>query len=113
MADLPPVSEIVRRLTRSGEINPSAKAQISLHEEEIADRQTTRKLREEVGNKVLITLWVQIGFLAIMILFQGFKLCGFELNEWVFGVFVNGVLIQTFFLVRVIVQDLYPKGGPR
>lgn len=113
MAELPPVNEIVRRLMRSGEVNPSAKAQTSLHEEEIADRQTTRELRKGVGTKVLYTLWAQISFLAIMILFQGFKLCGFELNEWVFGVFVNGVLIQTFFLVRVIVQDLYPKGGPR
>lgn len=84
-------------------------ATFAQHQKAIAE-QDFRKLRAEVGRKIIWTLWAELVFLAILIGFQGFKWFEFNLNEWAFGLFVNGVVWQTFFLVRMIVQNLFPNG---
>ena len=75
------------------------------------DSQQRRDLRQTIQRKVFITLWVQLGALLLLMLFQGFKWGGFSLNDWAFGFLANGTLIETFFIVRFIVQHLFPQEG--
>ena len=65
--------------------------------------------RKSIKNNVLIVLYAEIVFLMGLIVFQGFHFWRFELNGWVFGLFVNGALLQTFFLIRHIVTHLFPS----
>ena len=52
---------------------------------------------------LLLSLFVELVFLGFIIYWQGNNDNSFHLNEWVFGFIVNGVLLQTFALVKNIV----------
>lgn len=79
-----------------------------LNDEEIQISAQRRHLRSLIQSKIFYTLWGQLAFLFILLLLQGFKLWGFALNDWSFGILVNGAIIQTFFIVRFIVVHLFP-----
>lgn len=83
--------------------------QQELDTEDIALKKQHRELRELIQKKVFKLLWVQLFFLFALLLLQGFRLGGFQLNEWAFGILVNGALVQTFFIVRFIVAHLFPQ----
>jgi hypothetical protein len=72
------------------------------------DGEHKRSMRVKISTRILITLWIELAILAAMIGLQGFKPWGFSLNDWIFGIFVNGVLLQTFFTVQIIVKNLFP-----
>lgn len=76
--------------------------------EKLASRKQNRALRRCFGWLMIWTLWAELLFLGVLILMQGFEIRGFRLNQWVFGFFVNGALLQTFFLVRVVLNNLFP-----
>ncbi len=80
-----------------------------IHAENIEDRRQRRTQRERLENRVFLLLAFQVIFLVILIIAQGFKLWGFSLNEWAFGIFVNGSLIHTYLLARYIAADLYTE----
>lgn len=80
-----------------------------LADEEVHLKRQHRELRGLIQKKVFQLLWVQLFFLFALLLLQGFRFQGFQLNEWAFGILVNGALIQTFFIVRFIVAHLYPQ----
>lgn len=61
-------------------------------------------LREFIKSRLFWILYSELGFLVGIIIFQGFNIWGFKLNEYVFGVFTSAVLIQTFFLLRYVVR---------
>lgn len=82
--------------------------QAEKEKEKLASRKQNRGLRRCFGWIIIGTLWVELLFLGALILMQGFGLNGFKLNQWVFGFFVNGALLQTFFLVRVVLNNLFP-----
>lgn len=79
------------------------------HEEHIKDIEHRREQRERFDNRVFWLLVCQVAFLIVLISLQGFKVFGFSLNDWAFGIFVNGSLIQSFLLVRYIAADLYTE----
>jgi Flp pilus assembly protein TadB len=81
----------------------------SKEQEEIEDFKQRRELREGFDKKVFWLLIAQVVFVALMLIFQGFKVWGFSLNEWAFGIFVNGALVQTYFIVRQMAIHLFPK----
>lgn len=87
------------------------KSAISEAEEEQnrKDREKDRELKEKTHSAVFRILIAQIIGLFVLMLLQGWGLWGFGLNQWAFGVFLNGTLVQTYFLVRFIVEHLYPK----
>ena len=78
-------------------------------EEEIQTSAQKRELRKLIQSKIFWTLWVQLAFLFTLLLFQGFKWHGFNLNDWAFGILANGTLVETFFIVRFIVVHLFPN----
>ena len=83
----------------------------ALANQDVEDRKQNRGLRKNIAWYLLIVLAVELGFLGLMIVFQGFSIWGFLLNQFVFSVFTTSVLAQTFLLVRVVVKDLFPSGG--
>lgn len=68
-------------------------------------------LREFIKKRLFWILYSELGFLVGIIIFQGFNIWGFKLNEYVFGVFTSAVLIQTFFLLRYVVRYSFDLNG--
>lgn len=73
------------------------------------DKIQRRKLRKKITKWIIRMLYGELGFVALAVAFQGFGFFGFSLNEWMFGLFVNGVVLQTFFTVKIIVKHLFPE----
>src|SRR5262245_20396685 len=65
--------------------------------------------REQIKSFIQWVLGIEIAFLMIMIICQGWKLGGFSLNDWVFGIFANACLLQTFLLIKCIVSHVFPS----
>lgn len=103
----PGAEQILENLRSSP--SETADVQRDLATEDVALKRQHRELRDIIQKKVFWLLWVQLGFLFALLLLQGFRLWGFQLNEWAFGVLVNGALVQTFFIVRFIVAHLFPQ----
>ena len=82
-----------------------------LHSQNMLNIQETRKLRRKFDKKVFKILWWQIIFLATLMTLQGFGLFGFKLNEWAFGLFINGSLMQSYLLAKHIAADLFNNGA--
>ena len=78
-----------------------------LHIQKLARLKQDTEQRKDLSNRVYWLLIAQVIFLALMITFQGFGWCGFNLNDWVFGLFINGSLIHTYLLMKQIVTGVY------
>lgn len=76
--------------------------------EDVEDRKQNRGLRKTIAIRLIWMLSAELMFLGLMIIFQGFTIWGFHLQEWVFSIFTTSVLAQTFLLVRVVVKNLFP-----
>jgi hypothetical protein len=78
-----------------------------LHDEKIKDLQSRRTLRTRVAIGAAVFLLLE---LAVVILLSWTTGVGaWRLNEWVIGVFINGVIIQHYFVIRIIVSNLFPR----
>lgn len=79
------------------------------HEEAYAWQQL--EFRKHVKRHLFFLLYLEIAILIILLALQGFHWFGFTLNNWAFGFFINGCLVQTFFLIKYIVHNLFPTNG--
>lgn len=66
------------------------------------------EFRKQVKSHLFFLLYLEIAILIILLPLQGLHLLGFNLNDWAFGFFINGCLVQTFFLIKYIVHHLFP-----
>lgn len=66
-------------------------------------------LRTNYANKIYWLLFGEIVFICLIIGLDGFGLCGFKINKWLLGSVFYGVLTHTFFLVRIIVKNLFTR----
>jgi hypothetical protein len=73
------------------------------------DRTQRRELRGKISNRIMWMLYGELSFVIAVVILQGFKPFDFSLNEWMFGLFVNGIILQTFFTVQIIVRHLFPQ----
>lgn len=71
------------------------------------------KFRESIKTHLVVLLYLEILLLSAILLLQGFGLGGFSINNWAFGFFVNGCLVQTFFLIKYIVKHLFPEANQK
>jgi hypothetical protein len=65
--------------------------------------------RKSFKKHLLWLLYIEIGVLYTFMALQGFNIWGFKLNDIVFGVFANAVIIQTFFSLSHVIKHLFPK----
>ncbi|AMO58093.1 hypothetical protein GZ77_20440 [Endozoicomonas montiporae] len=79
----------------------------SIQQEQLEWHRSRRKHREKFDKKIYVLLCIQVGFLMLLMLCQGFRPFGFQLSNWVFGFFINGSLIYTYAIIRYIASDLF------
>ena len=79
----------------------------NLQKEQLAWLKSKRKHRKKFDNKIFKLLCAQVIFLCVLVVFQGFGWGGFELDNVVFGFFINGSLVYTYALIRYIASDLF------
>ncbi len=80
-----------------------------LKAEDLYDRRLQRKMRVSVESRAFMILYAELSVLGIVVFLQGFKLGGFFLNDWVFGIISSGCLLQTFGIIRAITINLFPN----
>lgn len=73
------------------------------------DRLEWVKLRTKYANKIYRLLFVEIVFICLIIVIDGLCLFSCRINEWLLGSVFYGVLTHTFFLVRIIVKNLFTR----
>ncbi|MGP1527630.1 MAG: hypothetical protein ACTTIV_02100 [Campylobacter sp.] len=66
-------------------------------------------LRTKYANKIYWLLVGEIAFICIIATIDGFNLFGFKLNEYLLGSLIYGFLTHTFFLVKIIVKNLFTR----
>ncbi|MRI34460.1 hypothetical protein EOPP23_15850 [Endozoicomonas sp. OPT23] len=88
-------------------VEESVTALQTLQEEQLEWHRSRRKHREKFDRKIFTLLCAQVVFLSVLMVFQGFKPWGFQLDNWVFGFFINGSLIYTYAIIRYIASDLF------
>ena len=98
-----------KRPERAGTVSEQALRETNhqLLLERMQEIRARRKHRKQFDSKTFTLLRIQVVFLAGIILLQGFKPYGFHLDEWVFGIFVNGSLIYTYAIICYIASDLF------
>lgn len=77
------------------------------HQKKLSDQIIS--FREKIRGDLTRILYLEILFVCVLLLFQGFGWWGFKLNNWAFGFFINGCLVQTLFLIKHIVINLFPN----
>ena len=77
------------------------------HQQDMAERDSDLKLKKTYATRIFILLCFELLILAAIIMFQGFGLI--DIEEWTFGIFVNGVILQTFSLIKLIVKSLFSQ----
>lgn len=79
------------------------------NKEDIADQQKDRELKEKYARWLYRLLACEIGIIFIIVLLDGFSLWGFKINEWLLGIIFNSIIVQSFFLVRLVTEYLFKK----
>jgi hypothetical protein len=82
-------------------------------QQDLFDRILRRSLRKEVKDKSFNILYAELVFLALLIIFQGFNIWNFRLENWVFGVITNVCILQTFLVIRYITIHLFPNNDKK
>lgn len=56
-------------------------------------------------------LSIQMLFIFLIIVLQGscFQFWYFDLDEYIFYILISGTLVESYFLVRIVVEHLFPK----
>ncbi|MFY4810771.1 hypothetical protein ACOTWH_09125 [Aliarcobacter butzleri] len=79
------------------------------NKEDIADQQKDRELKEKYARWLYRLLASEIAIIFIIVLLDGFSLWCFKINEWLLGVIFNSIIVQSFFLVRLVTEYLFKK----
>jgi hypothetical protein len=77
------------------------------HDQEIEDRKSRRSLRGKVAIGAGLILVLELVIVCLIILGAG--LGWLKLSDWVIGTFINGVIVQHYFVIRIIVSNLFPR----
>ncbi len=96
------------------QISHSAKEKL-FEFEAIREQQKSRN-RNFIQNIVVILLLLEVIFISYLMLCQGTgklifseNALHFSLNEWGFYIYSSGVILQTFFLLKPIINYLFSK----
>ena len=104
MAQSENVSPLLEILRKTAPDSTSADARDQQAKDQALKDQSQRRTFRKVSAILLFSvLAVELIYMGYIIYLQGNSNNSFHLNEWVFGLLVNGVLLQTFGLVRIIV----------
>ncbi len=66
-------------------------------------------LKKKIAYFLMWLLSIQSIIIFGLIFLQGFKWKCFYLNDYIFYILISGTLIESYFLVRIVVQHLFPN----
>lgn len=70
-------------------------------------------LRYAVATVVVAILCLELAAILMLLLFQGFKYRGFQLDNLLIGSVVGGVFLQTVWCLQNIAAHLFPEGADK
>jgi hypothetical protein len=76
--------------------------------EDIKDRSQDRGLKKSVKRWIFGILAGQTAAMFVLVFLNGFHYKGFYINDTVFGVFITGMIAQTYLIIQIIVSHLFP-----
>jgi hypothetical protein len=97
---------IVAKVTKD-EQTAVSKIDQELHDEKIKDLRSRRTLRTRVAIGAAAFLVIELAIVLVLAWTTGVGV--WRLNEWVIGTFINGVIVQHYFVIRIIVSNLFPR----
>ena len=97
------------KLNQSELDNLRKKAFYEKHEQDIENIKEDRKLKKQYASRLYYLLIAEISLVFIVVFIDGFKWLGFEINEWLLGVIFNSIILQSFFLVRLVTESLFSR----
>ena len=90
-------------ITHAINSNRFYRSQQERHEDE------DHELKKDFARYLRALLLLQTGFIFVAIFLQGFRTAGFKLNNYIFYILISGTLIESYFLVKIVVNHLFPK----
>lgn len=58
---------------------------------------------------LLSLLSIQATTIFILVFFEGFDFKKFHLDNYIFYILISGTLVESYFLVKIVVDHLFPK----
>lgn len=90
-------------------------AETRLHEAKANDAEGDIELKKKISNVIVFILIIQSALIFYIALSQGtkflvpFNSVSFSIEEWSFRTLIAGTLIETYYLMRIMVTYLFPK----
>lgn len=85
------------------------KIKVEKEKQEIDHNEKDHRLKLGVACFLLGLLSIQTIFIFILISLQGFGFYNFELDNYIFYILISGTLIESYYLVKIVVEHLFPK----
>ncbi|MEA2065196.1 MAG: hypothetical protein U9O66_02775 [Patescibacteria group bacterium] len=67
------------------------------------------ELKLTIAYFLLGLLSIQAIIIFVLVFFEGFDVKKFYLDNYIFYILISGTLIESYFLVRIVVEHLFPK----
>lgn len=99
------------KLNRSKLDNLKEKAFYEKHQQDVENMKEDRKLKKQYASRLYYLLIGEINLIFVVVFIEGFKFLDFKINEWLLGAIFNSIILQSFFLVRLVTESLFPKGN--
>lgn len=79
--------------------------------QELEHDEKDHQLKEGFARYVKTLLVGQNLVIFFLIFWQGFGFYNFKLDNYIFYILISGTLIQSYFLVRIIIEHFFPKNN--
>ena len=73
----------------------------------VLEKERSIELRSEFSKFMKWLMVAQYIVIVIFLVLQGFGICEFSLDNYIFYILITGTLVQSYFLVRIIFQYLF------
>lgn len=81
--------------------------ELDKNKEDLTDRKKDRELKEKYAKWLYGLLVGEVIAIFLIVILDGFSVGCFEINEWLLGAIFNGIIIQSFFLVRLVTKHFF------
>jgi hypothetical protein len=79
------------------------------HEDLLEERRQERNLRESVANRIFKLLVIETSIVFVVLLLQGFRFLGFNINNTSLNIFLPATIIQISSMAVIITNSLFPS----
>jgi hypothetical protein len=76
---------------------------------DLEDKGNLVELRKKIGNRVCFLVFAWLGFVALIIVLDGYKLWGFNVDNKVLITLLTTTTANVFILLNIIIKSLYKE----